>query len=69
MQGSLAAARDECVSVSDERLHLQRENLELRREMDELRKATLLVQKKAKQQVTHQLSEKEGNEGRGALFN
>ncbi|KAE8301076.1 Sodium channel and clathrin linker 1 Sodium channel-associated protein 1 [Larimichthys crocea] len=36
----------------DERLQLQQENLQLRREMDELRKATLLVQKKAKQQVS-----------------
>ncbi|XP_071360022.1 sodium channel and clathrin linker 1 isoform X2 [Trachinotus anak] len=52
LQGSLAAARDDCVSVSEERLHLQQENLQLRREMDELRKATLLVQKKAKQQVS-----------------
>lgn len=53
LQGSLAAARDDCVSVSDERLQLQQENLQLRREMDEVRKATLLVQKKAKQQVTY----------------
>ncbi|XP_040893011.1 sodium channel and clathrin linker 1 isoform X2 [Toxotes jaculatrix] len=52
LQGCLAEARDDCVSVSEERLHLQQENLQLRREMDELRKATLLVQKKAKQQVS-----------------
>ncbi|XP_047435414.1 sodium channel and clathrin linker 1 [Mugil cephalus] len=52
LQGSLVAARDDCVSVSEERLQLQQENLQLRREMDELRKATLLVQKKAKQQVS-----------------
>lgn len=52
LQGSLAAARDDCVGVSDERLQLQQENLKLRREMDELRKATMLSQKKAQQQVT-----------------
>ncbi|XP_045903563.1 sodium channel and clathrin linker 1 isoform X1 [Micropterus dolomieu] len=52
LQGSLAAARDDCVSVSEERLQLQQENLQLCREMDELRKASLLVQKKAKQQVS-----------------
>ncbi|XP_029358926.1 sodium channel and clathrin linker 1 isoform X2 [Echeneis naucrates] len=52
LQGSLAATRDDCVTVSDERLQLQQENLQLRKEMDELRKATLLVQKKAKQQVS-----------------
>uniref|UniRef100_A0A3B5B3Y3 Sodium channel and clathrin linker 1 n=1 Tax=Stegastes partitus TaxID=144197 RepID=A0A3B5B3Y3_9TELE len=52
LQSSLAAARDDCVGVSDERLQLQQENLQLRREMDELRKASLLVQKKAKQQVS-----------------
>ncbi|XP_029293170.1 LOW QUALITY PROTEIN: sodium channel and clathrin linker 1 [Cottoperca gobio] len=51
LQGSLAATRDECVGVSDERLQLQQENLQVRREMDELRKATLLVQKKARQQL------------------
>uniref|UniRef100_A0A8D3E963 Sodium channel and clathrin linker 1 n=1 Tax=Scophthalmus maximus TaxID=52904 RepID=A0A8D3E963_SCOMX len=62
LQGSLAQARDNCVGVSDERLHLQQENLQLRREMDDLRKATLLVQKKAKQQVSqmeHEYSLKE----------
>ncbi|KAM7393702.1 hypothetical protein PAMP_020555 [Pampus punctatissimus] len=52
LQGSLATARDDCVSISEERLQLQQENLQLRREMDEVRKATLLVQKKAKQQVS-----------------
>ncbi|XP_041838350.1 sodium channel and clathrin linker 1 isoform X1 [Melanotaenia boesemani] len=52
LQGSLAAARDDCVGISEERLQLQQENLQLHREMDELRKATLLVQKKAKQQVS-----------------
>ncbi|XP_026158318.1 sodium channel and clathrin linker 1 [Mastacembelus armatus] len=52
LQGSLATARDDCVSISEERLQLQQENLQLRREMDELRKVTLLVQKKAKQQVS-----------------
>ncbi|KAM3623278.1 uncharacterized protein V6R79_009492 [Siganus canaliculatus] len=51
LQGSLAAARDDCQRVSDERLQLQQENLQLRKEMDDVRKATLLVQKKAKQQV------------------
>uniref|UniRef100_A0A667WWV0 Sodium channel and clathrin linker 1 n=1 Tax=Myripristis murdjan TaxID=586833 RepID=A0A667WWV0_9TELE len=62
LQGSLAAARDDCVSVSEERLQLQQENLQLRREMDELRKASLLAQKKAKQQVSqmeHEYSVKE----------
>ncbi|XP_053188132.1 sodium channel and clathrin linker 1 [Scomber japonicus] len=52
LQGALATAREDCVGVSEERLQLQQENLQLRREMDELRKATLLVQKKAKQQVS-----------------
>ncbi|XP_071774247.1 sodium channel and clathrin linker 1 isoform X2 [Centroberyx gerrardi] len=52
LQDSLAVARDDCVSVSDERLQLQQENLQFRREMDELRKASLLAQKKAKQQVS-----------------
>ncbi|XP_037620960.1 sodium channel and clathrin linker 1 isoform X1 [Sebastes umbrosus] len=52
LQGSLAAARDDCVGISEERLQLQQENLQLRREMDELRKATLLVQKKTKQQLS-----------------
>ncbi|XP_067354898.1 sodium channel and clathrin linker 1 isoform X2 [Channa argus] len=52
LQSSLAAARDDCVSVSEERLQLQQENLQLRREKDELHKATLLVQKRAKQQVS-----------------
>ncbi|XP_034058320.1 sodium channel and clathrin linker 1 [Gymnodraco acuticeps] len=51
LQSSLVSARDDCVGVSEERLQLQRENLQLRKEMDELRKATMLVQKKAKQQL------------------
>ena len=51
LQGFLASARDDCVRVSDERLQLQQESLQLHKEMDELRKASLLVQKKAKQQV------------------
>ncbi|CAB1420452.1 unnamed protein product [Pleuronectes platessa] len=62
LQGSLAAARDDSVNVSEERLQLQQENLKLRREMDELRKASLLLQKKAKQQVSqveHEYSLKE----------
>lgn len=58
MQGALATAREDCVGVSEERLQLQQENLQLRREMDELRKATLLVQKKAKQQVIEWVLEK-----------
>ncbi|CAL8331001.1 unnamed protein product [Merluccius merluccius] len=52
LQGSLAGTREECVGVSEERLQLQQENLQLRREMDEQRKANLLVQKRAKQQVS-----------------
>ncbi|XP_076001908.1 sodium channel and clathrin linker 1 [Genypterus blacodes] len=52
LHGSLAASRDDCVGVSEERLQLQQENQQLRKEMDELRKATLLAQKKAKQQVS-----------------
>ncbi|XP_037546603.1 sodium channel and clathrin linker 1 [Nematolebias whitei] len=52
LQGSLAAARDDCVGVSEERLQLQQENTQLRKEMDELRKTTMLVQKKAKQKVS-----------------
>jgi len=51
LQGALADARDACVGVSEERLQLQQENLRLRRETDEQRKASLLVQKRAKQQV------------------
>lgn len=47
----MAAAREDCVKISDERLQLQQENFQIRREMDELRKASLLAQKKAKQQV------------------
>ncbi|KAM7009266.1 sodium channel and clathrin linker 1 isoform 3-T3 [Tautogolabrus adspersus] len=52
LQGSLANARDNCICVSEERLQLQQENLQLRKEMDELRKASLMVQKKAKQQLS-----------------
>ncbi|XP_034389545.1 sodium channel and clathrin linker 1 isoform X2 [Cyclopterus lumpus] len=52
LQSSLAAARVDCVGVSEERLQLQQENLQLRKEMNELRKTTLLVQKKAKQQLS-----------------
>ncbi|KAM9857184.1 sodium channel and clathrin linker 1 [Aulostomus maculatus] len=52
LQGSLAAARDDCISVSEERVQLQQEKLQLRKEMDELRRATSLVQKTAKQQVS-----------------
>ncbi|XP_028299985.1 sodium channel and clathrin linker 1-like [Gouania willdenowi] len=52
LQGCLNAARDDSVSISYERLKLQKENQRLHREMDELRKATTLVQKKAKQQVS-----------------
>ncbi|XP_054635040.1 sodium channel and clathrin linker 1-like isoform X2 [Dunckerocampus dactyliophorus] len=52
LQGCLAAAREDCVRISDERLQLQQENLQIRREVDELRKASVLVHKKAKQQVS-----------------
>ncbi|XP_061625923.1 sodium channel and clathrin linker 1-like isoform X5 [Phyllopteryx taeniolatus] len=52
LTGCLAAAREDCVKISDERLQLQQGNFQIRREMDELRKASLLVQKKAKQQVS-----------------
>ncbi|XP_068607361.1 sodium channel and clathrin linker 1 [Brachionichthys hirsutus] len=51
LQESLAAARSDCLGVGDERLQLQQENQQLHKEMDELRKTSLLVQKKAKQQV------------------
>ncbi|XP_037327474.2 sodium channel and clathrin linker 1 isoform X2 [Pungitius pungitius] len=57
LQGSLAAARDDCVGVSEERLQLQRENMQLHKEMDEMRKALLLVQRKAKQQYERQVEE------------
>uniref|UniRef100_A0A3Q2YED9 Sodium channel and clathrin linker 1 n=2 Tax=Hippocampus comes TaxID=109280 RepID=A0A3Q2YED9_HIPCM len=62
LKGCLAAAREDCVKISDERLQLQQENFQIRREMDELRKASLLAQKKAKQQVSqmeHEYSLKE----------
>ncbi|XP_077426293.1 sodium channel and clathrin linker 1-like [Vanacampus margaritifer] len=52
LKGYLAAAREDCVKISDERLQMQQENFQIRREMEELRKASLLVQKKAKQQVS-----------------
>uniref|UniRef100_A0A8C8A124 Sodium channel and clathrin linker 1 n=1 Tax=Oryzias sinensis TaxID=183150 RepID=A0A8C8A124_9TELE len=62
LRSSLATAHNDGVSVSEERLQLQHENLQLRREMEELRKATMLVQKKAKQEVSqmeHEYSVKE----------
>ncbi|KAM6940814.1 sodium channel and clathrin linker 1 isoform 2-T2 [Lycodopsis pacificus] len=59
LQGCLAAARDDCVGVSEERLQLQQENLQLRKEMDELRKATSLIQRKAKQQMEQEYNLKE----------
>nr|XP_057922366.1 sodium channel and clathrin linker 1 isoform X2 [Doryrhamphus excisus] len=52
LQGCLAAAREDWVRISDERFQLEQENLQIHREMDELRKASLLVRKKAKQQVS-----------------
>lgn len=52
LQSSVAAAREDCVCVSEERLKLQQENTQLRKEMDDLRKSNLLVQKKAKQQMS-----------------
>ncbi|XP_061685812.1 sodium channel and clathrin linker 1-like isoform X2 [Syngnathoides biaculeatus] len=52
LKGFLNAAREDCVRISAERLQLQQENVHFRREMDELRKATLQVQKNAKQQIT-----------------
>ncbi|KAM6940424.1 sodium channel and clathrin linker 1 [Xenentodon cancila] len=52
LQGGLAAARDDCIGVSEERQQLQQENLQLRREAEELRKAAMLAQKKAKQKVS-----------------
>ncbi|KAL2097428.1 hypothetical protein ACEWY4_006635 [Coilia grayii] len=53
LQASLAAARDDCGTISEERLQLQQENQQLRKEMEEQRKASLLAQRKAKQQVSH----------------
>lgn len=47
----LAAARSDCVGVSDERLQLQQENTRLRKEMDDLRKASMQIQRNAKQKV------------------
>lgn len=52
LQSSVAAAREDCVCVSEERLKLQQENTQLRKEIDDLRKSNLLVQKKAKQQMS-----------------
>ncbi|XP_077380841.1 sodium channel and clathrin linker 1-like isoform X4 [Festucalex cinctus] len=57
LKGCLAAARKDCVRISDERLQLQQENVQFRREMDELRKAFLQAQKKAKQQITQMAQE------------
>ncbi|XP_019744921.1 sodium channel and clathrin linker 1-like [Hippocampus comes] len=57
LKGCLTAAREDCARISDERLQLQQENVQFRREMDELRKASLQVQKKAKQQVTQMAQE------------
>uniref|UniRef100_A0AAY4AJK9 Sodium channel and clathrin linker 1 n=1 Tax=Denticeps clupeoides TaxID=299321 RepID=A0AAY4AJK9_9TELE len=53
LQGVLASTRDNCGSVSEERLQLQQENQQLLKEMEELRKASLLAQRKAKEQVSH----------------
>lgn len=52
LQGLLAAARNDCVGVSEERLQLQQENTQLRKEMDELRKASMQIQRNAKQEVS-----------------
>ncbi|XP_037101850.1 sodium channel and clathrin linker 1-like [Syngnathus acus] len=57
LKGCLDAAREDCGRISDERLQLQQENVQFRREMDELRKASLQVQKKAKQQITQMMQE------------
>ncbi|XP_074551921.1 sodium channel and clathrin linker 1 isoform X2 [Halichoeres trimaculatus] len=62
LQCSLATARENCVSISDDRLKLQQENFQLRKEIDELRKAFQMVQKKSKQQLSqmeHKYSLKE----------
>ncbi|XP_076120761.1 sodium channel and clathrin linker 1 [Alosa pseudoharengus] len=53
LQAALAGARDDCGSISEERLQLQQENQQLRKDMEEQRKASLLAQRKAKQQVSH----------------
>ncbi|XP_062376495.1 sodium channel and clathrin linker 1 [Sardina pilchardus] len=53
LQAGLAGARDDCGSISEERLQLQQENQQLRKDMEEHRKASLLAQRKAKQQVSH----------------
>uniref|UniRef100_A0A3B3XLL5 Sodium channel and clathrin linker 1 n=1 Tax=Poecilia mexicana TaxID=48701 RepID=A0A3B3XLL5_9TELE len=52
LQDLLAAARSDCVGVSDERLQLQQENTRLRKEMDDLRKASMQIQRNAKQKVS-----------------
>ncbi|KAM9818084.1 sodium channel and clathrin linker 1-like isoform 2-T2 [Syngnathus typhle] len=57
VKGCLDAAREGCGRISDERLQLQQENVQFRREMDELRKASLQVQKKAKQQIAQMMQE------------
>ncbi|XP_077425869.1 sodium channel and clathrin linker 1-like isoform X2 [Vanacampus margaritifer] len=57
LKGCLSAAREDSVRISDERLQLQQENVQFRREMDELRKASLQVQKKARQQITQMAQE------------
>ncbi|CAJ1052999.1 sodium channel and clathrin linker 1 isoform X3 [Xyrichtys novacula] len=64
LQSSLSSAREDCVCISEEKLRLQQENLHLCKETDELRKSLLLVQKRAKQQVSqmehkHSLKEQE----------
>ncbi|XP_054636411.1 sodium channel and clathrin linker 1-like isoform X2 [Dunckerocampus dactyliophorus] len=51
LRGCLAAARGDCVRISDERLQLQQENVQSRREMDKLFKTYVLIQTKAKQQM------------------
>ncbi|XP_043969856.1 sodium channel and clathrin linker 1 [Gambusia affinis] len=52
LQDLLAAARSDCVGVSDERLQLQQENTRLRKEMDDLRKASMQIQRNAKHKVS-----------------
>lgn len=52
LQGLLAAARSDCIGVSEERLQLQQENIQLHKEMNELRKASIQIQREAKQKVT-----------------
>ncbi|XP_015229887.1 PREDICTED: sodium channel and clathrin linker 1, partial [Cyprinodon variegatus] len=52
LQGLLAAARSDCIGVSEERLQLQQENIQLHKEMNELRKASIQIQREAKQKVS-----------------